>query len=673
MLRVGKALACLLLLAPAAEGRPFTATDLATMDRVVDARIAPDGSRVAYVVRSIDPATDKPVTTIRLLPPGAKSAGRGEDIRVVGAADPSWSDDGRTLFFLAPDGGGVRQVWRTGSDGPPEQLTALPLGIQAYRVAPGGRLAVVSVRGFPDCRSIACIVQRAAAEAPVPGRLYTSLDVRFYDSWGDGRRNGLYAVRLDGASDGIALTQGFDTDVPSRPSGDETAFVISPGGDRLIFSARPSGVSQNASAVQRLYTVPLAGDAAPRELLPNLAGSHSDPTFSPDGRTLAFLDKAGAASDGDHPRLRLLDLETGSVRQIARTFDRAATEIAWSSDGKSLYGVADDNGQQRIFRFDPRRDDAAALTGDGSSYRVTAGGGRIAYLHSSFAAPAQVHLAGRDGPLTDVGLAGLADVPMAPTTSFSFAGWNGETVQGFVTAPVAVEPGRKYPVIFLIHGGPHSNYPNEWSYLRNPQVWASRGYATVMINFHGSTGFGQAFADSILGHRGDRPLEDLQKGWGAALAKFPFLDEGRACAMGSSFGGYMVDWIAGAWNEPWRCLVSHAGTFDMRALSYSGDILWHNDRQLGGSLPWEAPEAAEKHNPVNLVARWKKPILITHGGRDYRVPFDQGLAAFTAAQRLGIPSELLYFPEENHLVSGREAMIQWYDVVNAWLDRWTAP
>jgi acylaminoacyl-peptidase len=271
-----------------------------------------------------------------------------------------------------------------------------------------------------------------------------------------------------------------------------------------------------------------------------------------------------------------------------------------------------------------------------------------------------------------VGKAQLEGVEMAPYHAFSFAGWNGETVQGFVVEPVGREPGRKYPVVFVIHGGPHGAYNNAWSYLRSPQVWSGKGYATVLINFHGSTGFGEAFSQSVHGHWGDRPLEDLQKGWAAAQAQFPWLDGSRACALGSSFGGFMVNWIAGAWNEPWRCLVTHAGVFDVRAAGLSGDLVWYKDVQMGGS-PVTNPEAFERFNPRSHVAKWKKPILFTHGGRDLRVTVNESVAGHIAAQRVGVPSEFLYMPDASHSVIRPQDMRDWYAAVNAWLDRWTAP
>ena len=238
--------------------------------------------------------------------------------------------------------------------------------------------------------------------------------------------------------------------------------------------------------------------------------------------------------------------------------------------------------------------------------------------------------------------------------------------------PANYQPGRKYPVAFLIHGGPQGSFGQQFHYRWNPQTYAGAGYAVVMIDFHGSTGYGQAFTDSISGHWGDRPLEDLQKGWAHALQQFPELDGDRACALGGSYGGYMVNWMAGVWNTPWKCFVSHAGVFDQRAMGYTTEELWFTEWENEG-LPWERPENYEQFNPVNHVRNWTTPILVTQGEQDFRIPYTQSIGAFTAAQRRGIPSRYLYFPDENHWILKPQNSVQWHEEVERWLDQWTAP
>lgn len=240
---------------------------------------------------------------------------------------------------------------------------------------------------------------------------------------------------------------------------------------------------------------------------------------------------------------------------------------------------------------------------------------------------------------------------------------------GYVVKPYDYQPGKKYPVAFLIHGGPQGSFGNSWGYRWNPQTYAGQGYAVVMIDFHGSTGYGQAFTDAISQHWGDRPLEDLQKGWAAAQQQYPFLNGDKACALGASYGGYMVYWIAGHWNQPWKCLVDHDGVFDNRMMGYATEELWFSEWENGGT-PWENPAGYEQFNPVLHVDKWRVPMLVIHGQKDFRIPVEQGLAAFGALQRKGIESKLLYFHDENHWVLNPQNSIQWHDTVNAWLKKY---
>ena len=667
-------LATLIALAAPAMARAatsgMTADLLNRMDRLNDASVSPDGRYIAYVVRTISPDLSRVSTHILIADqdrPGAPH------VQIAGAPArqdmPAWSGDGRTLYFRGPDAKGVLQLWRMRIGGTAAQLSKAPIDVGSFQIAPDERFAVASFRVYPDCPTLDCTAERAAK--PQVATLYKTMTVRFYDSYGDGRYNGLFKVRFEGGA-AVPLMPGFEADAPSRPSGSSSAFTISPDSKRLIFAARRSGVSPNISTTHRLFEVALDPISPPREMLPELEGSLLNPGFSPDGRRLAFTQANEPGSDGDRKSVRVLDLATGAVRELGAALDRWPNEIVWSADGRAIYARNDDDGGEELYRYPLSGKVERLAAGGVSGIGVSTRG--LMLIRSSFAAPPQVFVARADGSalqqVTHVAEAQLAGVRMAPTRSMTFKGWNDDPVQAFVTEPLDREPGKRYPVIFLIHGGPHGVYPDEWSYGRNPQIWAARGYATVMVNFHGSTGFGQKFAHDVLLHRGDRVLEDLQKGWAAALADYPFLDGRRGCAMGSSFGGYMVYWIAGVWNEPWRCLVAHAGTLDSRV--YTSDIQWHVDRQMGGA-PWENPQGVEEFNAMAHVAQWKTPLLITHGGRDYRVPFDQGLAAFAVAQRLGVPSEMLVMPAESHSVSGAAASIRWYETVDAWLDRWTAP
>ncbi len=246
---------------------------------------------------------------------------------------------------------------------------------------------------------------------------------------------------------------------------------------------------------------------------------------------------------------------------------------------------------------------------------------------------------------------------------------NGDTVHAFIVKPADFDPKKKYPLAFLIHGGPQGSFSNDWHYRWNPQTYAGHGFVAVMVDFHGSTGYGQGFTDAIRDDWGGKPLEDLQKGLASALTKYPFIDKTKMCALGASYGGYMVNYIAGVWNEPWKCLVSHDGNLDERMAYFDTEELWFPEWEHRGA-PWENAASYTKHNPIDHVGKWKVPMLVVHSAKDYRVVDTQGLSTFTALQRRNVPSKLLFFPDENHWVLKPANSVLWHETVLGWLDQW---
>ena len=275
-------------------------------------------------------------------------------------------------------------------------------------------------------------------------------------------------------------------------------------------------------------------------------------------------------------------------------------------------------------------------------------------------------------PITKINDATLAAARMGEPEQFAFKGWNDEEVYAYVVKPADFDETRKYPVAFLIHGGPQGSFGNDFHYRWNPQAYAGAGYGVVMINFHGSTGYGQAFTDSINQDWGGAPYEDLMTGLDFALSKYDFLDGERVGALGASFGGYMINWIAGNWPDRFRCLVNHDGNLDERMAYYDTEELWFPEWDHMGT-PWDNPEGYEKHNPVNFVRNWKTPMLVIHGARDYRVVDTQGMSTFTALRRLGVHARLLYYPDENHWVLKPANSVRWHEEVLGWIDRWAKP
>jgi dipeptidyl aminopeptidase/acylaminoacyl peptidase len=323
-----------------------------------------------------------------------------------------------------------------------------------------------------------------------------------------------------------------------------------------------------------------------------------------------------------------------------------------------------------LFAINIAEDSVKPLTDQGSVRGLAVAKDRVVYSLEALDAPADLYAldgrAGKPRKLTAVNADKLAELRFGEYEQFSFPGWNDETVHAWLVKPVDFDPARKYPIAFIVHGGPQGSMGNSFHYRWNPQTYAGKGYAVVFIDFHGSTGYGQAFTDSISGDWGGKPLVDLQKGLAHALERYEFLDGERACALGASYGGYMMNWIAGAWADGFKCIVNHDGVFDTRFMAWSTEELWFTEWENGGPQ-YQVPENYERHNPVNRVADWKTPMLVIHGALDYRVPLEQGIAAFTALQRRGIASRFLYFPDENHWVLKPKNSIQWHREVERWL------
>jgi dipeptidyl aminopeptidase/acylaminoacyl peptidase len=370
-----------------------------------------------------------------------------------------------------------------------------------------------------------------------------------------------------------------------------------------------------------------------------------------------------------------MDLATGNTREIAPDWDRSADGIALNAEGTKIYTTAYDVGTHDLFAIDIASGEATMVVEGGTVGGFDLVGDTLAYTRDSLTAPAQAFVSRADGSaprqVTVNNQDLLSGIAMGEAEQFSFKGWNDETVYGWVVKPANYVEGKQYPVAFLIHGGPQGSFGDNFHYRWNAQTYAGQGFAVVMIDFHGSTGYGQAFTDAISQHWGDRPLEDLQRGWAAAQQKYSFLDGDRACALGGSYGGYMVSWIAGNWPDAFRCLVNHAGVFDTRLMGVNTEELWFSEWENGGTV-WDVPENYERFNPLNHVSKWQAPLLVIHGEKDYRVLVEQGLAAFSAAQRRGIESRLLRFPDENHWILKPHNSVLWHDTVNDWLKRWTA-
>jgi dipeptidyl aminopeptidase/acylaminoacyl peptidase len=389
------------------------------------------------------------------------------------------------------------------------------------------------------------------------------------------------------------------------------------------------------------------------------------------------MSRAGYESDRFDIVLR--DWRDGTERRIVLRADpsprgdRSAEELEWSADGKELLCTADHLGQHSIFALDVATGRARIVVEKGTmaSPQALPGGGILFGMHSLLG-PTELYATDSSGKdirrITHVNDAKVAAVRFGKPEQFTFIGAKGDTVYGYIVYPSDFDPAKKYPVAFLIHGGPQGSFGNEFHYRWNPQAYAGAGYAAVMIDFHGSTGYGQAFTDAINRDWGGAPYEDLMKGLDYALKKYPFLDKERMGALGGSFGGYMVNWIAGH-TDRFKALVCHDGNLDELMAYYNTEELWFPEWEHGGPA-YENPDGYRRDSPLSYARNWRTPMLVVHGGKDYRVEASQGIATFNLLQRKGIPSKLLYFPDENHWVLKPQNSLQWHETVLGWLDQW---
>ncbi len=664
----------------AAETHPFSVHDMLAMDRISDPRVSPDGTMVAFTVRVTDLEANKGRTDIWLAAvDGAWQ--RRLTTHEANDSQPRWSPDGKHIYFVSSRSGSA-QVWRLAmAGGEAEQVTRLPLDVDALEVAPTGAYLLLSMAVLPGRspeETKAALEARAAAKAT--GVVYERLLFRHWDSWSDGTRNHLFTFDL-ATGKATDLMRDMDADCPSKPFGGSEEFDVSPDGRSVVFAAKDVGREEAWSTNFDLFLVPADGSTPSRKLTANPAWD-TQPKFSPDGKTLAYLAMRRAGFEADRFDIVLRDWATGTERWITLRADdtprgdRSPSELLWSADGKELYCSADHLGQHALFAVDVATGRSRILVGEGTVTSPQRAGARLLYGMHSLLGPVELYTVPRQGGevrrVTRLNDAKVAAARFGKPEQFSFRGAEGDTVYGYIVYPVDFDPDRKYPVAFLIHGGPQGSFGNDFHYRWNPQAYAGRGYAAVMIDFHGSTGYGQAFTDAISGDWGGKPLEDLKLGLAFALAKYPFLDGDRVGALGASYGGYMINWIAGAWPDAFKCLVCHDGNLDERMAYFDTEELWFPEWEHGGT-PWDNPEGYAKHNPIELAKHWRTPMLVIHGGKDFRVVETQGMSTFTLLQRKGIPSKFLYFPDENHWVLKPANSILWHETVLGWLDQWLQP
>lgn len=666
----------------------MSAHDLVTMPRLGAPTVTPDGRYAVYSVTYTDPQTLERAPKRYLLDLQVPGSSPVEFELGLSGHSLSFGPDS-FLYFLSSEHTGEDQeprsrLWRVALEGNGNVTGPMPVAdvpdidIAGYKIAPDGDKIALWAEIGRDCETFGCIPDNTATGS---GRLYEG-DGGFYRHWDQWVEPGLLSrVFVFGLKNGEVAGEGVPADggigignTPTRPfsGGEDVAWA--PDGSGLYFVARRSDSQEPTSTDLDIYWSDLSG-SAPTELTQSNAAHDSSPAPSPDGKTLAYLAMERPGYEADRMVVHLRDLETGETRALTQGTDLSFGGLMWNADGSALLATATDVLDVPAYKIDPSSGAVTKLNLiAGNEAHIGSltplAGDRLLFTRDSIGAARELFIA--DGaskgvPLTDVVTSRTGTLASTVTTRFSFEGAGGDTVWGQITRLENQE--GPIPAILYIHGGPQGSFLDGWSSRWNPRVVASQGYAVISVDFHGSAGYGQEFMDAINADWGGKPLEDLQKGLAAALALDEQIDGDRACAMGASYGGYMVNWIAGQWADRFDCLVQHDGLFDMRSFYYSTEELWFPRWDFGGSYAQNA-EVYEKWNPVNHVDKWQTPMLVIAGERDFRVPYTQGLQSFTALQERGIPSQLLVFPDENHWVLGAENSLQWHETVFAWLDRW---
>ncbi|MEO8661376.1 MAG: S9 family peptidase [Bryobacteraceae bacterium] len=673
MLRTTCALLFALTAAPLiAQKLPFTAQALLQINRIGEPQLSPDGKLVAFTVQSIDlPANARP-RHIWLVP---LEGGAPKAITNAGSTNmrPRWSPDSRHIAFIS-DRAGSAQIWIMSADGSnPKQITTLSTEADGVTYSPDGKNLVFTSDVFPDCPDDACNARKLEAEkaSKVKARVYTNLLYRHWTAFQTARRKHLLVIPAEGgpAKD---LTPG-PRDVPPFSLGGPDDYAISPDSTEVCYVMNPDA-DLATSTNSELFTVPITGGES-KKLTENPAADAS-PSYSPDGKYLAWRMQVRPGYEGDRWRLAVMERATAKTSLLTESLDRPITGFTWTPDSHRLVFSMEDRGSQTL-QMIPVTGGAVRALISGASHvddiQLTPDNKTMIFTENSGSKPVEIYRISSAGgspvPLTHLNDALLSRYQLSPLEEVTADSTDGSKVAAFIVKPFNFDANKKYPALFLIHGGPQGAWGESWTYRWNAQVFAAAGYVVVMPNPRGSTGYGQKFTDDINGDWGGKAFDDIMAIVDQTAAK-PYVDPARLAAAGGSYGGYMINWMLGH-TDRFKAFVSHSGVFDLRSEAGETEELWFPLWEFKG-MPWENPEMYAKWSPSYYVKDFKTPTLVIHGELDYRVPVGQGMQLFTALQMQKVPSKLLLFPDEGHWVTKPQNSEFWYGQFLEWIGEWTA-
>jgi len=616
--------------------------------------------------------------------------------------------------------------------GKPHQVTSISTGADGAIWSPNGKNIVFVSAVYPDCKDDGCNKQRdeELKKSQVKAKIFTKLFYRHWNAFTEFKRSHLFVVDANARADAVEsavpsgqspdalrtaqttardLTPG-DHDVPPFHLGGQDMYAFSPDGQEVAYTSNIDEVEATSTnseifAVQIAAespgavgsAVPSGQNASPDALgtahttapkrISTSPGGDTTPLYSPDGKYLAWRSQARAGFEADKWRLLVQDRQSGKTRDLTEKFDRSVGSFCWGTTwgAPTIWLVYEEFGQAFITHVTLERESSAVQGSmwprhDTHADNLVMVGGNLLYSQQFITAPDEIWrlvitsnhdtLDGKGpDPVTHMNDDLLSQIEMQPLESFTFKGANDEEVQGFMVKPPGFDPNKKYPLKFLIHGGPQGAWGNEWTYRWNAELFAASGnYVVVMINFHGSTGYGQKFTDSISGDWGGKPYVDLMKGLDYVEKTYSFVDKNREAALGASYGGYMANWILGHTNR-FKCIVSHDGMFNAESAYGTTEELWFPNWEFKGP-PWKNRELYWRFSPDEYAANFKTPTLVVHGQNDYRLDVSEGFQLFTTLQTRKVPSKMLYFPDEGHWVLKPQNSGLWYKIVNDWVDQW---
>ena len=650
--------------------RPMQVDDLFKVRRVGDPQASAGGS-LAYQVGTVDFAANKTVTRIWFKAPGGPA--RELDLGGGSQSRPRFSPDGRKLAYQS---GG--QVWVVDlGSGKKRQLTKLSGGAGGQTWSPDGRwIAFLSTTVPSGVEAENAAYLRAKEASKVTGRLYTTLTYRHWNEWKDPRQvSHLFVVPADGSAAPRDLTAGFTTDVPNYAdvaAGD--GYDWAPDSRVLAFESAPDQ-AKATSTNGELYEVQVAG--GPAKKLTDNPAMDSTPRYSPDGKYLAWRAQRRPGFESDKFELWVMDRATGRVVRTTQAFDQSFGAFQWQ--GTDLLGVCERQGHADLFRWDGTT--LQCLSTDLHIEGFTLEKEQAVVASTSLTTPPDLYAldlrSGTTARLTRHNQALAEELGLNPPENL----WvdtlplGGKPVQAhaFILKPVGYDPAKRYPVAFIIHGGPQGDNADSWHPRWNAQAWAGRGFIAVLPNPRGSTGFGQAYTDAISGDWNGAVMTDLMNTLDAVLKRYPNADPKRVVACGGSYGGYATNWLAGHQADRFAAFVTHAGIFNTESMQLGTEELWFPRWEFGG-WPWENAETKARwqaQSPSSAIAQMTKPMLVIHGELDYRVPVGEAFQLYNTLQLRGVPSELLYFPDEFHFVLKPQNSKLWYETVLGWCERWT--